>query len=198
MSLVVDAENSGFVQCFSNVWVGVTTAHSTTGTVTVKSGTLQLRGNMLSFSGVPQLTVEAGGKLDFDTLGQTVFEVVTNLTVDGSVIVGATSSTPFMAGVTSLTLGESASFTVNNAEKISFTTAKVRVNDEWVQLAGGDYVYPDERVPQLKAGGFTVSGAAFSCGRYTYETAPEPLKKHLAETTGSIVIGRVGTLFLIQ
>jgi len=50
----------------------------------------------------------------------------------------------------------------------------------------------------LRFGSLTVDGVAFSCGRYTYATAPEPLKAHLAETTGSIVIGRTGTLFLIQ
>ena len=34
--------------------------------------------------------------------------------------------------------------------------------------------------------------------RYTYETAPAALKAHLAETTGSIVVCRTGTLFMIQ
>jgi len=51
---------------------------------------------------------------------------------------------------------------------------------------------------ELRFGSLTVDGAAFSCGRFTYATAPAALKAHLAETTGTIVIGRTGTLFLIQ
>ena len=162
VSLVVDAENSGFVQCLSNIYINVTTKHSTTGTVTVKNGTLMIRGDKTSFSGVPQFTVESGGTLNVDTLGQVVFEAVTNFTVNGSLIVEADAGAPIMAGVSSLTLGEDASFTVNNSDKISFASAKVQVGGEWVKLANGDYTYPDERVPQLKAGGFTVSGAASS------------------------------------
>ena len=160
VSLVVDAENSGFVQCFSNIYINVTTKHSTTGTVTVKNGTLMIRGDKTSFAGVPQFTVESGGTLKVDTRGQVVFETVTNFTVNGSLIVEADAGAPFMPGVASLTLGEDASFTVNNAEKGSFSGAKVQVGGEWIQLPNGDYEYPDERVPQLKAGGFTVSGAA--------------------------------------
>ena len=52
---------------------------------------------------------------------------------------------------------------------------------------------------ELRLGSLTVDGTAFPCGRYTYETAPAALKAHLADdTTGSIVIGRIGTLFMIQ
>ena len=162
VSLVVDAENPGFVQCLSNIYINVTTRHSTTGTVTVKNGTLMIRGDKMSFSDVPQFTVESGGTLKVDTLGQVVFEAVTNFTVNGSFVVEADAGAPIMAGVSSLTLGEDASFTVNNSDKISFASAKVQVGGEWVNLANGDYTYPDERVPQLKAGGFTVSGAASS------------------------------------
>ena len=159
VSLVVDAENAGFVQCFSNVYAGVTTTHTTTGTVTVKKGALMIRGDKTSFSGLPQLTVEENGTLTIDTRGQAVFSVATNFTVDGKLTIGADASAPFMAGVTSLTLGENASFTVNTDVKSSFSEVYVRNGDAVTRLATGDYEYPDDRVPQLKAGGFTVVGA---------------------------------------
>ena len=69
-------------------------------------------------------------------------------------------------------------------------TAALSLSDEGVlSIPNGD---------TLRLGSLTVDGAAFSCGRYTYATAPAALKAHLADTTGTIVIGRVGTLFLIQ
>ena len=69
------------------------------------------------------------------------------------------------------------------------TTALSLSGDGVLSIPDGD---------ELRFGSLTVDGAAFSCGRYTYETAPAALKAHLADTTGSIVIRRAGTLFLIQ
>ena len=159
VSLVIDAAASGYTQCFTDVKSGVTTTHSTTGTITVKKGTLKIAGGSTSFDGLPQLTVETNGTLNVDTSGQTVFLTVTNFTVNGSLIVGESASAPFMAGVSSLTLGEDASFTVNNAMKSSFSEVDVVIGGARTRLANGDYTYPDERVPQLKAGGFSVVGS---------------------------------------
>ena len=89
VSLVVDAEKADFVQCFTNAYAGVTTTHSTTGTITEKKGTLKIGGDKTSFSGVPQVTVADGGTLHVDTCGQIVFVAVTNFMVNGSLIVGA-------------------------------------------------------------------------------------------------------------
>ena len=69
------------------------------------------------------------------------------------------------------------------------TTALSLSDDGVLSIPDGD---------ELRFGSLTVDGAAFSCGRFTYATAPAALKAHLAETTGTIIIGRVGTLFLVQ
>jgi autotransporter-associated beta strand protein len=65
-----------------------------------------------------------------------------------------------MAGVSSLTLGKGASLTVNNDVKSSFSEVYAEIGGVKKKLAAGDYTYPDERVPQLKAGGFTVVGSS--------------------------------------
>ena len=66
-----------------------------------------------------------------------------------------------------------------------------------LSLSGnGVLIIPDG--DELRFGRLTVDGAGFPCGRYTYANAPEPLKEHLAETTGSIMIGRTGTLLMVQ
>ena len=44
----------------------------------------------------------------------------------------------------------------------------------------------------------TSGGIEVTNGTVRIATAPAALKAHLAETTGSIMIGRVGTLFLLQ
>ena len=168
VSLVIDAAKSTHTQCFTDVISGVTTTHSTTGTIHVKKGTLKISGGSTSFSGVPQVTVDANGTLDIETSGQTVFEVVKNFTVEGNLVVGSTASAPFMAGVSSLTLGEDASFTVNNAAKSIFSEVDVVIDGVLTKLAAGDYDYPDDRVPQLKAGGFSVVGSgAISSATWT-------------------------------
>ena len=169
VSLVLDAENANFVQGFTNAYVGVMTTHTTTGTVTVKRGTLRIRGDKTSFEGVPQVTVESNGALEIDTLGQFVFPAATNLTVDGTLSIAAASSLPFASGVTSLTLGETASMSINNASKPVFAGVRVNVEGTWTTLAADDYEYPDERVPQLKAGGFTVSGGGIVTATWTGE-----------------------------
>ena len=51
---------------------------------------------------------------------------------------------------------------------------------------------------EVRVGSIMVDGMVVSSGRHTYATAPAALKAHLAETTGTIIIGRVGTLFLVQ
>ena len=169
VSLVLDAENANFVQCFTNAYPGVMTTHTTTGTVTVKRGTLRIRGDKTSFEGVPQVTVESYGTLEIDTLGQFVFPAVTNLAVDGTLAIGADANVPFASGITSLTLGENASMSINNASKPAFTGVRVNVDGTWMTLAADDYEFPDERVPQLKSGGFTVTGGGIVTASWTGE-----------------------------
>ena len=159
VSLVVDADAS-FVQEFSDVKSTVDTIHSTTGTITVKKGTLMVSGAKTSFAGVPDIMVETNGTLSITTSGQTLFPALTNIIVEGSLEIGADAAAPFAVGVTDMTLGEKASLTVNNDSKINFNEVYVVNGGVKSRLPAGDYLAGNEAVPQLTAGGFTVLGGA--------------------------------------
>ena len=160
VSLVMDATKKTYTQIFTDVKAGVTTTHSTTGTITVKKGVLKIAGSATTFSGVPQVTVEADGTLNVDSSGQTVFPAVTNFTVNGTLSVGASAGTPFSSGTSSLILGEGASFSIANDTKPLFSAVYVEEGGELTKLAKGTYESSDGRVSQLTAGGFTVVGSS--------------------------------------
>lgn len=160
VSLVMDATKKTYTQIFTDVKAGVTTTHSTTGTITVKKGVLKIAGSATTFSGVPQVTVAADGTLNVDSSGQVVFPAVTNFTVNGTLSVGASAGTPFSSGTSSLILGEGASFSIANDTKALFSDVYVEEGGVLQKLAKGTYESSDGRVSQLTAGGFTVVGSS--------------------------------------
>ena len=155
VSLVVDATESTFVQCFGEL-NGTVTTHTTDGTMTVKKGGVQITGLKTTFENMPQIDVEASGSLAIDTEGQVTFPAVTTLNVAGKLEFGASAGKPFTDQLASLALDDGAELTVNTEDKVIFGSVTVAGKP----LANDDYTYPDDRVPQLKAGGFTVMGGA--------------------------------------
>ena len=160
VSLVINGSSKSFVQEFSEVKSTVDTIHTTTGTVTVKKGTLKISGVKTAFSGVPEITVEKDGTLDISTSGQTAFTAVTNITVEGSLTIGENAATPIAVGVANLTLGSNATFTVSNGQKVNFNEVYVVEDGSKRRLPAGNYTAGNEDVPQLLAGGFTVLNGA--------------------------------------
>jgi len=160
VSLVINGSSKSFVQEFSEVKSTVDTIHSTTGTITVKKGTLKISGVKTAFSGVPEITVEKDGTLDISTSGQTVFTSVTNILVEGTLAIGQNAATPIAIGIANLTLGSNATFTASNDQKVNFNEVYVVEDGGKRRLPAGNYTAGDENVPQLLAGGFTVLNGA--------------------------------------
>ena len=163
VSLDLNPTSAKFVQVFTDCdTIGTATIHTTTGTVTITKGTLRITGSTTSFSGVPQVTVNPNATLDIATSGQTVFSAAPRFVVGGTLKVGADALSPFSTDesvwYSPVTLAENASLEIDNGTIQRFSVVRAVVNGETVKLEEDTYTYPDDRVPQLKAGSFIVMG----------------------------------------
>lgn len=153
VSLVYDPANDGLTQTFSN------RMHTTTGTLTVKGGTICLKGET-TFANVPQVMVKAGARFEVETTGGPVFGDAAVLDVKGMLRV-AEGAQIFSAGKGEINVGGGKVVLPANAA-ISIARLKVK----GVPQPTATYTAGDAGVDWLEGEGASVTVTEAPVGSY--------------------------------